>query len=217
MNTKPLVLMTFASNGLIGVPVEAVKAFDVVKKSDIVSAHKLENVNIDALTESIVEFSDQLFMFHFGGHSNQHNIVLEGFRNLDKIRLSRLLFPKEEHNLQIVFLNGCLSYGHVGILTAKGVKAIIATNVEVNDIEALRLSKFFYKFFFEKSYTLKSAFESAEATVKGKNSYPIVVNPGEIDESQPMPSSWTLFVHAKFTEILNWTLTDFLKKKQVYS
>lgn len=212
MTTKPIVLMTFASNDLVGVPAEAASSFDVIKKNDSVSAHKLEDVDIEALTEFIVEYSDRLFMFHFGGHSNQRNIVLEGFRNLDKVRLSRLLLPKEDHNLQIMFLNGCLSYGHVGVLTAKGVKAIIATNVEVNDIEALRLAKLFYRFFFEKNYTLKSAFESSEATVKGNNSFPIIVNPGEIDESQPMPSSWTLFIHAKFTEILNWTLSDFLKK-----
>jgi hypothetical protein len=157
---------------------------------------------------------EDLFMFHYGGHANQNNIVLDGFRNLDKIRLSRLLLPKENHNLSIVFLNGCLSYGQVGLLTAKGVKVVVATNVNVNDAEAVRLSKFFYKCFFEKNYTLRSAFESAESTVEGKNSFIKTINPGEIDETQPMPSSWTLFVHSKHTEVLNWTLEDFVNELQ---
>jgi len=210
---KPTILMTFAKNDLAGVKTEAENIYNSVQSNDLVKNVKIEDADIDTLAETIIDNVDNLFMFHYGGHANQHNIVLDGFRNLDKIRLSRLLLPKENHNLSIVFLNGCLTYGQVGLLTAKGVKIIIATNVNVNDSEAVRLSKFFYKCFFEKNYTIKSAFESAEATVKGKNSYPITVNAGEIDETQPMPSSWTLFVHSKHTEVLNWTLEDFIKKK----
>lgn len=210
---KPTILMTFAKNDLAGVKTEAENIYNSVQSNDLIKNVKIEDADIDTLAETIIDNVDDLFMFHYGGHADQHNIVLDGFRNLDKIRLSRLLLPKENHNLSIVFLNGCLTYGQVGLLTAKGVKIIIATNVNVNDTEAVRLSKFFYKCFFEKNYTLKSAFESAEATVKGKNSYPITVNSGEIDETQPMPSSWTLFVHSKHTEVLNWTLQDFVKKK----
>ena len=99
------------------------------------------------------------------------------------------------------------------MLTAKGVKAIIATNVKVDDAEASRIASFFYKLFFEKDYTLKAAFETAEATVVGNNSYVTLVNPGEIDENQPLQSSWTLFVHAKYKEVLDWTLSDFMKPK----
>src|SRR5690606_15986820 len=154
--------------------------------------------------------AENLLMFHFGGHADQNRVVLDGFKDLDKIRLSRLLLPQANHHLQLIFLNGCLSYGHVGVLTAKGVKAIIATNVEVDDSEATRLAAYFYKLFFERAYTLKAAFQSAEATVRGSNSYPIIVNPGEIDEHQEMPSSWTLFVHARHTEVMNWKLEDFV-------
>jgi hypothetical protein len=210
---KYTILMTFAKNDLVGVKTEAENIYNSVHSNNLVKNVKIENADIDTLAESIIDNVEDLFMFHYGGHANQHNIVLEGFRNLDKIRLSRLLLPQENHNLSIVFLNGCLTYGQVGLLTAKGVKVIIATNVSVDDAEAVRLSKFFYKCFFEKNYTLKSAFESAEATVKGKNSYTTIVNAGEIDETQPMPSSWTLFVHSNHTEVLNWTLEDFIKKK----
>lgn len=209
---KPIVLMTFAKNDLAGVKNEAENIYNSVQSNDLVKNVKIEDADIDTLVETIIDNNGNLFMFHYGGHADQNNIVLDGFRNLDKIRLSRLLLPKENHNLSIVFLNGCLTYGQVGLLTAKGVKVIIATNVSVDDTEAVRLSKFFYKCFFEKNYTLKSAFESAEATVKGKNSYPITVNAGEIDENQPMPSSWTLFVHSKYTEVLNWTLENFVNK-----
>ncbi|MBK9962728.1 MAG: hypothetical protein IPP06_15820 [Saprospiraceae bacterium] len=210
MQEKATILMTFAKNDLAGVKTEAENIYNSVHANDLVKVVKIEDADIDTLAEAIIDNNEDLLMFHYGGHADQHSIVLDGFRSLDNIRLSNLLLPKENHNLSIVFLNGCLSYGHVGTLTARGVKVIIATNVKVDDEEAVRLSKFFYKCFFEKNYTFKSAFETAEATVRGKNSYPIVVNPGAIDETQSMPSSWTLFVHSKYTEVLEWTLEDFI-------
>jgi hypothetical protein len=210
MKSQPTLLMTFAQNDLSGVKVEADNTWKSVKKNTTIQAKKVNNATIDTLADAIIDAGQNLFMFHFGGHADQNGLVLDGFRDLDKVRLSRLLLPNDNHNLQLVFLNGCLSYGHVGILTAKGIKAIIATNVKVNDAEAVRIASAFYKLFFEKNYTLKNAFESAEATVSGKNSFITIVNPGEIDEHQVLPSSWTLFVHANHTAVLNWKLADFV-------
>lgn len=211
MKNQPTLLMTFAQNDLSGVKVEADNIWKSVKKSTAINTKKVNNASIDKLAEAIIDVGQNLFMFHFGGHADQKGIVLDGFRNIDKVRLSRLLLPNENHNIQLVFLNGCLSYGHVGILTAKGVKAIIATNVKVNDAEAARIAAIFYKLFFEKDYTLKNAFESAEATVSGKNSFITIVNPGEIDAHQEILASWTLFIHTSHTEILNWKLVDFIQ------
>lgn len=208
--SKPAVLMTFAANDLKGISKEADAIWNTVKSHAFIQAKKLENAQVIDLAAAILKLHDQLLMFHFGGHADTGHLVLDGFRKLDKVRLGRLLVPKEPSKLQLVFLNGCLSYGHVGLLTAKGVKAIIATNVEVNDTEAVHLASFFYQSFFEQGFTLKAAFEFAEATVQGRNSFPTIVNPGEMDENQPMPASWTLFVNAKYQEVLNWTLQDFI-------
>lgn len=207
----PILLMTFAANDLKGVKTETDKIWKSVKNNTYIKAQKVNNVTIDKLADNVIDCGRDLFMFHFGGHADQKRLVLDGLRGIDKIRLSRILLLNEQHNVQIIFLNGCLSYGHVGILTAKGVKAIIATNVEVNDIEAVRIAAYFYKLFFEKDYTLKEAFETAEATVSGKNAYITIVNPGEIDEKQPLPSAWSLFIHAQHQAVMNWKLADFLK------
>ncbi|MEY4937675.1 MAG: hypothetical protein RIS64_4034, partial [Bacteroidota bacterium] len=210
MSNKPSVLFAFASNDLIGVHSEAAKIWNTVSQNNLVNAIKIENTDVNALGDAIDDCKD-LLMFHFGGHANQRNIVLDDFRNLDRIRLSRILgLDEEQHKLQFIFLNGCLSYGHIGILTAKGVKAIIATNVAINDDEAVRLAAAFYKYFFEKGKTLKRAFEMAEARVEGHNSFITIVNPGEIDENQELRSSWTLFLNSKYQEVLNWTLQDFV-------
>jgi hypothetical protein len=211
MKNKPILLMTFAQNDLVGMTVETKNTWKLVKKNTSINPKKLVHATIETLAEAIIDGGKDIFMFHFGGHADQQGIVLDGFQDLDKVRLSRLLLPNNNHNVQLMFLNGCLSYGQVGILTAKGLKAIIATNVNVDDGEAVRIATYFYKLFFEKDYTLKNAFESAEATVTGKNSFITIVNPGEIDEHQPMPSSWTLFVNASYTEVLNWKLADFVQ------
>ncbi|MCG8330775.1 MAG: leucine-rich repeat domain-containing protein [Chitinophagales bacterium] len=207
---QPVLLLSFAANDLAGVQSETQKVWDSVSSHLEINALKLENASIPDLADAVIDNDEQLFMFHFGGHADQQGIVLNGFRDLDKVRLSRLLLPRENHHLQLVFLNGCLSYGHVGLLTAKGVKAIIATNVNVGDQEAVSMASYFYKLFFEKAYTLKESFETAEATVRGKNSYITIVNPGEIDDQQAQLSSWTLFVNGKHKEILDWKLSDFI-------
>jgi len=210
MPHSPSLLMTFAANDLIGVQEETQKTWDLISQHPDLQATKVENANIEQLADAIIAAGKDLFFFHFGGHADAKGIVLDGFRDLDKIRLSRLLIPRAKHNLQLIFLNGCLSYGHVGILTAKGVKAIIATNVEVNDVEAVRIANYFYKLFVKNDFTLKEAFETAEATVSGKNAYLTIVNPGEIDEDQPLQPAWTLFIHAEHKEVMDWTLQDFL-------
>ncbi len=205
----PIVLMTFAPNDLYGVKDEIQKIWNAVSTNPDINPKKIENADIEQMADAVIDAGKDLFMFHFGGHADQKGIVLDGFRDLDKIRLSRLILPNN-HNVQLVFLNGCLSYGHVGILTAKGVKAIVATNVKVNDGEAVRIAAYFYKLFFEKEYSLKDAFETAEATVKGDNAYITIVNPGEIDENKPLQPAWTLFVHSEHKEVMDWTLKEFL-------
>jgi CHAT domain len=207
---KKKFLATFAPTNLAGVKKEAQKIWNSVKKHPQIETQKVNHATIEKLATAIIDAGNDLFMFHFGGHADPKNIVLEGLLHLDKTRLSRLLLPNPQHQVQIIFLNGCLSYGHVSILTAKGVKAIIATNVKVDDAEAVRIAAYFYQLFFEKNFTLKNAFETAEATVTGKNSFITIVNPGEVDESQPLPSAWTLFIHSEHTEVMNWTLADFL-------
>lgn len=208
---KPMILMTFAANDLKGVNTEAAKIWETISKQPEIFAQKLENADVEKLAETVIG-SENMFMFHYGGHADTKGIVLDGFRHLDKVRFANLLLPSH-HHIQFVFLNGCLSYGQIGVLTANNVKAVIATNVKVNDQEAVRFAHLFYKAFMGGQYDLRSAFQTAESTVAGRNSVPVVVNPGTIDESQPMPGSWTLFVHSGFVGVLDWKLGDFLSQR----
>lgn len=226
----PISLLAFAENGLIEVEKEVNNIYKSIIKSTLVKAQIIQDTTVENLADAMLDYSKELILFHFGGHLEQSHIVMEGLQKMDKIRFTRLLIPDDKHPVPIVFLNGCLSYGHVGILTAKGVKAIIATNAKVNDVEAARVANYFYRWFFEKNAPLRKAFENAEATVFSNsdsysrglgtdkklsnthNSFIITVNPGEIDDKQPMPASWTLFVNSGHTKVLDWTLQDFVNE-----
>jgi hypothetical protein len=212
--SKPIFLMAFAQNDLSGVNAEANKIWNTVRNQPMIEGKKVNKATTQQLATEILAAGQSLFMFHFGGHADANRIILDGFRDLDRIRFANLLLARQDHQVQFMFLNGCLSYGHVGILTARGVKAIIATNVKINDKEAVQLGDFFYQAFISHGYTLREAFQFAETQVRGKNSFPVMVNPGEIDEKQPMPASWTLFVHSNFAQVLNWKLTDFIDAAQ---
>jgi hypothetical protein len=214
MSIKPTLLMAFAQNDLAGVKDEANKIWNTVRNQPLIQSKRVNKATTQQLATEILAAGQTLFMFHFGGHADTNHIILDGFRDLDKIRLANLLLSRKDHQVQLMFLNGCLSYGHVGILTARGVKAIIATNVKINDKEAVQLGDFFYQAFITHGYTLKEAFQFAEAQVRGKNSFPVIVNPGEMDEMHPMIGSWTLFVHSNFVQVLDWKLIDFIKAPQ---
>lgn len=207
---KPMILMTFAANDLKGVNSEASKIWETISKQPDIFAQKLENADVEKLAETVVG-SENMFMFHFGGHADTKGIVLDGFKHLDKIRLSRILLP-DHHKVQIVFLNACQSYGQVGLFLAKKVKAVIATNYKVNDREALKLAELFYKAFFNK-HSLADAFQAAAAVTSGLVPFTTTVGPGELADDSPMPSNWSLFVHKGFVEVQNWKLSDFLSQQ----
>ena len=234
LQKDPVVLLTFADNGLLEVKTEAHEIYSIVKKNPLVEVQKIENITVKTMAEAMFNYGSQLLMFHFGGHSKQSHIHLQGTQRLDKIDLARTLEPFNKPTLQLVFLNSCQSYGHVNTIASKGVKAIIATNEKINDVQAALFSNYFYQCFFKQESTLRIAFGKAETwairnadslidrglgsngeifTKKPKISDSLqLFNLGELNENEHLSSPWTLFIHSKHAEVLNWTLQDFVNE-----
>lgn len=91
-------------------------------------------------------YRDRVAIFHFGGHAGSGSLLFEspegavtpahagGFAR----------FLGEQHGLELVFLNGCASQGHVQGLLDNGVPAVIATSQESDDEVATEFSSQFY-------------------------------------------------------------------------
>lgn len=216
MTKKPVLLMAFAANDLPEVYQEAEKTWEYVQKHQGIQAILLKDVETIGLINAIITHHENICFFHFGGHATNQGLTLNGSDYIDKVRLSRLLLPENKnkqnnHDLQWAFLNGCESYGHVGILIAKGAKAVIATNNQVSSNDATALAILFYKSFFEKKLTLKNSFHNADAVIQhGAPGQIIVTGRGEINDEAPITSGWTLFLHPDHKEILNWTIDNFI-------
>jgi tetratricopeptide (TPR) repeat protein len=218
MSTRPIVLLTFAKNDLNSVSQEAKQIHALVSAQPLVEAVCVEDANKEKLGKSVADIGKRLRMYHFSGHANEYELVLDNFMKLDKIRFSRLL-KSGGGSLDFVFLNGCHSYGHVAHLTANGVKAVIVTSTSINDRIATQLSIVFYELFFTQNYTLNEAFFAAEARVAtGYIPYLHITYPGEIDANDSLKATWTLIIHKEYKEVMDWTLADFVnppKKRKI--
>ena len=122
---KPIIVFVFAENDLARVGEEKELVKEVIDNHDDLNCLIVEKADVRAMGKAAREAGKQLFMFHFGGHANDKGIILDGFLGMDRNRLSRILLPQSARNpFQLLFLNGCESYGNVGVFTAKGVKAV---------------------------------------------------------------------------------------------
>lgn len=114
---------------------------------------------------------NEISIFHFGGHAGGDFLRFET-HNGNTIDISSTdlaeLFGRLQ-GLKLVLLNGCSTLEQVNGFLSSGVKAVIATNRQVNDDIAARFSERFYKALTE-GLNLDSAFN--KAIVDTKLSYP---------------------------------------------
>jgi hypothetical protein len=124
-----------------------------------------ESVEIDELFEDLKNYGNRMQIFHYSGHANSdvlkfesHDAHAEGFA-----KLLELVAP----SVQLVFLNGCSSYGHVKRLFDKNCKTVIATSCPIGDMKATEFSTKFYEGL-TIGYTIETAFDYAASFVSTK-------------------------------------------------
>ena len=72
--------------------------------------HKDSTVTIDKVTDKLSELRDQVVLFHFGGHSDQRQLILTD-KDANSDGIGRML--AFQRNLKLVFLNGCQNSAQV--------------------------------------------------------------------------------------------------------
>lgn len=191
------------------------KALRPLEQRGFISVEKEESTSADELLELLASYKDQLCIFHYGGHAGDDLLALEG-KNAQAKGLAKLL--GEQKNLKLVFLNGCSTKGQVETLFEAGVKAVIATSVDVEDEQARYLAISFYQALVNKR-SIKRAFEFAKSAVEMvfSNSPDIRVFRGIVmafDEEMPEVSvPWGLYVQPEYEdEIFKWRLPYYAKQ-----
>ena len=210
-----VILLSFANNKTDHLPLlkeessEIRQALMPLEKRDFIKIRYEESLEQKELLAFLLNNMDDISIFHYGGHADSDELLLEDGMAQDK-GLAGLL--AQQKNLKLVFLNGCSTRGQVDTLFAAGVKAVIATSVPIHDAMAKDFAIAFYQALVYKN-SLKRAFEFAKSAVETRyRDAPAIefhrgighaVTPSVKEEKLP----WGLYVKEEFeNEIFNFKL-----------
>jgi len=103
------------------------------------------NASIDDIFDVFQKkyWQDRIAIFHYGGHANSFELLLEQQQVAHSEALTDFLGKQKA--LQFVFLNGCSTQQHALQLTQKGVSAVIASSQSIDDELASKLASRFYE------------------------------------------------------------------------
>ena len=167
------------------------------------------------LVKHLNKFYERVVIFHFSGHSNGDELILDALEGgkipLPKQSLASILIS--EKNLKLVVLNACQTEGQVPWLHDNGVPLVIATSDKVLDEEARAFAETFYDSLL-KNHTVKEAYLKAETVIRDNKETGRIyrdVIPGNATEEL----AWGLYYRDE--KALNWKLKDILSTPHPYS
>lgn len=157
--------------------------------------------NLDDIYASFNSFNDQIYIFHYGGHSDHQFLHLKDNHARSE---SLATFIGQQKYLKLVFLNGCSNKAQVETLFEKGVPAVIATSANVNDQHSLELAEQFYQAL-AVGKTIEQAFDTAKSYIQ--NSRPTIDIQFRAGRKFPKEKNgfpWGLYVQDE--SVLEWTI-----------
>jgi hypothetical protein len=167
---------------LFAVLLEADGIHNVVNSKTGWKCFPIHKANIESITAKFKNPDEFNFhIFHFAGHAFDKYLQLnDALGSIDELenmtKTANYLVHTEglatiltaaQHNLKLVFLNGCSTEKQVEIFKNAGIPAIIYTNYALKDSLGVRFAKKFYDAFFNSPNTLEAAFNFAKGDVEG--------------------------------------------------
>ena len=186
---------------------------------DSCDINRIPNATVEQVFNMVEKWKQRkdLILFHFGGHASGGQLLLTTNKSTSRAAnaegLATLLGSLP--SLQLVFLNGCSTKGQVSMLLDKGVKAVIATSVPIQDEMAVDFASRFYQNF-SSGETLAVSFEQARTFIKTKYTYE-VLSPSEsrdivfdrkLADTPQDELAWGLYIREGEEDILQWKLPD---------
>ncbi|MCL4708157.1 AAA family ATPase [bacterium] len=153
---KPVIFLAFAQDRVEGgaylrnLPIELDgirKALQKARQAGLCEIVERSNTTVENILDVFQEYQDRIAIFHYGGHADSYELLLESLSGEHAIARSEGLvsFLARQKGLQLVFLNGCSSRQQALDLTEAGVPAVIGTSQKINDAVATNLSGRFYR------------------------------------------------------------------------
>jgi hypothetical protein len=219
MNERPVIMLSFANQQ--DAYLEQLKAESNII-NDILSMHhdrgnievyREESASIDNMAKAITRFKDRIIAFHYAGHADGQNLYFEEGKG-DADGIAELLGQLPE--LKFVFLNGCSTKDQVDKLLNAGVKAVIATAVDINDEKAVVFAEHFYRAFANKN-DIEKSFRFAVSIMRtkygGTFQAEVMLKGQEPNVTDPNRMPWGLYLNENPKEVLEWSIpTHFTTK-----
>ncbi len=215
---KPVILLTFANeeerflNELKEESKAINRIFTDYNSKGYIQLVREESSTLEDLSFYLQNYHNRIFIFHYAGHASAENLSFEGGHSYME-GLAGLLSAQEQ--LKLVFLNGCGTKEQAEFLLNKGVKAIIATTLPIDDGKAKAFAETFYAGLCL-NQTIKDAFNHAVNKLRlgdqafsqmGDDPISTFRSAGFLGESYNTDLPWQLLISEQHAEeILNWRI-----------
>lgn len=219
---KPVILLAFANERqpdgvyLNHLPRErklVKSSLDQAEKDGLCESDFLPDATLDQVFGAFRRFKDRIAVFHFSGHANHLELLLENMEGKTVAAHARGLakFLGAQNGLELVFLNGCYTLATAQALLDRGVPAVIGTVQAVKDQVATDLSGHFYEAL-AGGLSIGEAWEAATGQMLSGQGGPASefydeksTRGGgfEVEDDRP---PWQLLVRPGAAEVKNWNL-----------
>lgn len=172
----PMILLSFANDAEaplreLAVEQDALReALDQARRDGICEIQAIAAATPEKIIKTFQQYRDRIRIFHYGGHSDREALFLwKDFPGQDNTKATHLAeFLGSQENLELVFINGCLSVGQAEAYHGEGTKAVIVTDRLIGDVAAREFARHFYQGL-AGGATISEAFRSAETGYKTKH------------------------------------------------
>ncbi|GJM35933.1 MAG: hypothetical protein DHS20C18_49340 [Saprospiraceae bacterium] len=181
--------------------------FTPLADADKVFFSNLPNVKIEKLYQHINRFHRRILIFHYGGHADDHLLMLDD--NPNYAEGLALALARQNKNL-LIFLNGCSTKAQVEKLIEAGASAVIATTAKIKDGLSRAFAEEFYRLLIQ-GKTLELAFDLAKAKALGMAgaenlAFKVMRGILFLEEEEEVIFPWVLYV--KYEDQLQWKLEE---------
>lgn len=153
---QPVIFLAFANDRvdntayLRNLPIEMDgirKALQKARQAGLCEVVERANTTVENILDVFQEYRDRIAIFHYGGHADSYELLLESLSGEHAVAHSEGLvsFLARQKGLQMVFINGCCSQQQALDLVEAGVPAVVGTSQKIDDQVATDLSIRFYK------------------------------------------------------------------------